>query len=216
MNILLPACCCFSLFSVVWIYDWHVCSELQLALFCICPLEGSAGLPWNLCTRFVSKIRLYVLVHETALQPASFLPILPFPPAGLPSDCLFPLLPFLPAAGQDAKTFDWESYLEKTKSRPVPARLFNTVSAARKKRCVGMVAVSKEERKSSGCHRMVEVEGTSGGHLVQHPCSSRVTYSRLPRTISRQLLNISMNGDSTTSLGNLCQCSVALTVKSVS
>ncbi|XP_067166624.1 lethal(3)malignant brain tumor-like protein 2 isoform X4 [Apteryx mantelli] len=31
-----------------------------------------------------------------------------------------------PPKGQDAKTFSWESYLERTKSRPVPARLFNT------------------------------------------------------------------------------------------
>ncbi|XP_026724158.1 lethal(3)malignant brain tumor-like protein 2 isoform X2 [Athene cunicularia] len=31
-----------------------------------------------------------------------------------------------PPKGQDAKTFNWESYLEKTKARPVPARLFNT------------------------------------------------------------------------------------------
>ncbi|OXB51395.1 hypothetical protein ASZ78_014599, partial [Callipepla squamata] len=31
-----------------------------------------------------------------------------------------------PPKGQDAKTFNWESYLEMTKSRSVPARLFNT------------------------------------------------------------------------------------------
>ena len=37
------------------------------------------------------------------------------------------------------------------------------------------------------------------------PCSGRATFSRLPRTISRQLLKISRNGDSTTSLGNLFQ-----------
>jgi len=30
--------------------------------------------------------------------------------------------------------------------------------------------------------------GCSAGHLVQTPCSSRVTYSRLFRTVSRQLL----------------------------
>jgi len=33
------------------------------------------------------------------------------------------------------------------------------------------------------------------------------------RTMSRRLLNISREGDSATSLGNLCQCSVTLTVK---
>ena len=40
------------------------------------------------------------------------------------------------------------------------------------------------------------------GHLVQTPCWSRVTYSRLHRTWSRQVLNISREGDSTTSLGS--------------
>ncbi|XP_028935187.1 lethal(3)malignant brain tumor-like protein 2 isoform X2 [Ornithorhynchus anatinus] len=31
-----------------------------------------------------------------------------------------------PPKGYDAKTFEWTAYLEKTKSKPVPARLFNT------------------------------------------------------------------------------------------
>jgi len=45
------------------------------------------------------------------------------------------------------------------------------------------------------------LEGTSVGHPVQPPCPSRVTQSRLHRTLSRRGLNISREGDSTTSLG---------------
>ena len=42
------------------------------------------------------------------------------------------------------------------------------------------------------------------------PCPSRVTYSRLQRTLSRRGWNISREGDSTASLGSLGQCSVTL------
>jgi len=56
---------------------------------------------------------------------------------------------------------------------------------------------------------MVEV----GGRLVQNPCSSKATYSWLPRTMSRQLLISSKDKDSNTSLSNPYQCSVSLTVK---
>jgi len=51
------------------------------------------------------------------------------------------------------------------------------------------------------------------GHLTQTPCPSRVTWSRLHRTLSRQVFNISREGDSTTSLGNLFQGSITLRVK---
>ena len=69
---------------------------------------------------------------------------------------------------------------------------------------------SLEER---NFHRITEcsrLEGTSVGRLVQPSCRSRVTYSRLHRTLSRRVLNISREGDSTTSLGSLFQCSVTL------
>jgi len=49
----------------------------------------------------------------------------------------------------------------------------------------------------------LRLEGTSGGHLVQHPWSGEATWSWLPRTVSRQLLNISKEEDFTASLGNL-------------
>ena len=48
------------------------------------------------------------------------------------------------------------------------------------------------------------------GHLVQPSCRSRVTYSRLHRTLSSQVLNISREGDSPAPLGSLGQGSVTL------
>ena len=61
-------------------------------------------------------------------------------------------------------------------------------------------------------HRITEcsgLEGTSVGHPAQPPAGA-VTYSRLHRTLSRQVLNISREGDSTTSLGSLGQGSITL------
>jgi len=68
------------------------------------------------------------------------------------------------------------------------------------------------------CHGFLEAESQNGwgwqGSLEVHPpCSRRATSSRLPRAVSRQLLNISKAGDSTASLGSLCWCTVTLTAK---
>ena len=62
-------------------------------------------------------------------------------------------------------------------------------------------------------HRMVRLEGTSGGHLVQLPCSNRATCIQLPRILSRQFLSISKEVDSTNFLVNLCQWSLILVGK---
>lgn len=47
---------------------------------------------------------------------------------------------------------------------------------------------------------------------VEVPCSCRITYSQLCRTMSHWLFIISKNGDSTTSLGILWQCLTTLIV----
>jgi len=57
---------------------------------------------------------------------------------------------------------------------------------------------------------MVGVGRDLCGSSSPTPCRSRVTYSSLYRTLSRQVLNISGEGDSTTSLGSLGQGSVTL------
>ena len=61
-------------------------------------------------------------------------------------------------------------------------------------------------------HRITESQNGRGwkGPLVQPSCQSRVTYSRLHRTFSRRVLNISREKDSTIPLGSPFQCSVTL------
>jgi len=62
-------------------------------------------------------------------------------------------------------------------------------------------------------HRTVRIGRDLCGSSSPTPCRSRVTQSRLHRTLSRWVLNISREGDSTAPLGNLFQCSVTLRVK---
>ena len=57
---------------------------------------------------------------------------------------------------------------------------------------------------------MVGVGRALCGSPSPTPCPSRVTYSRLQRTLSRRGLNVSREGDSTASLGSLGQGSVTL------
>lgn len=61
-------------------------------------------------------------------------------------------------------------------------------------------------------HRTVEVGRKLWGSPGPDPCSSRVSQSKVPMTVSSHVLNTSV-GDSTASLGNLCQCSVTQTLK---
>lgn len=73
-------------------------------------------------------------------------------------------------------------------------------------------ALLREYHNITKCLRL---EGTTRGLLAQPPCSGRVTQSTLSRFVCRQLLNISREEHSTTSLGILSQCSVTLTVKGI-
>jgi len=56
------------------------------------------------------------------------------------------------------------------------------------------------------------LEGTSRYHWVEPPAKA-VPYNWSHKSVSRWVLNIFIEGDSTTSPGSLCQCSVILTVK---
>lgn len=56
--------------------------------------------------------------------------------------------------------------------------------------------------------RMVEVGMDLWGSYCLTSCSSRATLSSLPRAMSRLLLCVFKDGDSTSSLSDPCQCSV--------
>lgn len=51
----------------------------------------------------------------------------------------------------------------------------------------------------------LRLAGTSGDHLAHPLAQSRVSWSRLPRTVSSRVCNISMDGDATICLGYLGQ-----------
>lgn len=71
------------------------------------------------------------------------------------------------------------------------------------------------ERLTDDCRitKLLSLEGSSGGCLVQPPCLSMFSYNKLPRIISNCVLTVSKDEDPTTSLNNLCQCSSTLMVK---
>ena len=76
--------------------------------------------------------------------------------------------------------------------------------------CSYLVIGVNDKPMSSQNHRLVGFGRDLCGSSSPTPCRSRVTYSRLHRTLSRWILNISREGDSTTSLSSLFQCSVTL------
>jgi len=60
-----------------------------------------------------------------------------------------------------------------------------------------------------------ELEGTFKGHLVQLPCNEQghLQLDQVLRALSSLTLNVSRNGASPTSLGNLFQCFTTLLIK---
>ena len=76
--------------------------------------------------------------------------------------------------------------------------------------CFSLHSIIKVLITESQNHRMVGVGRDLCMSSSPTPLPSRDSYSRLHRTLSRWVLNISREGDSTTSLGSLFQCSVTL------
>lgn len=59
--------------------------------------------------------------------------------------------------------------------------------------------------KSKCAIESLRLAGVSGDYLAYPWASSRVSWSRLPRTVSSWVFNIFTDGDSTISLGCMCQ-----------
>ena len=80
---------------------------------------------------------------------------------------------------------------------------------------IWLLCVSLWDEFGGSFYRITEserLEGTSGDHRVQS-LLKQSPYSRSRRQVSRQVLNISREGNFTTPLGSLFQCSATLTVK---
>lgn len=60
------------------------------------------------------------------------------------------------------------------------------------------------------------LEGTSIGHLVQHPAQSKASWVRLLRAVSSQGWIMSRHTDSTNSPENLLKCLTTLSVETFS
>jgi len=97
---------------------------------------------------------------------------------------------------------DWERPLRSpspTINPTLPSPPLNHVTESQNHR----ITESQNHRiRESQNHSMVGVSRDLCGSPSPTPCQSRVTQSRLQRTLSRWVLNISREGDSTTSLGS--------------
>jgi len=73
--------------------------------------------------------------------------------------------------------------------------------------------LEKNLARQSQNHRSVEVGWDLWKSLSPSPAQSRVNHSRLLRAMSGWVMNISKDGDSAASLGDLLQCLASLPVK---
>jgi len=98
-------------------------------------------------------------------------------------------------------------------SSPCPAQICCMSQSSLTRRLTMSVFLNTRRITESQNHRMFGVGRDLCGSPSPTPCPSRVTQSRLHRTLSRWVLDISREGDSTASLGSLFQCSITLRMK---